>query len=95
MRHGAWTLLCLLGAATAGVAQTSVGKQLTVQLSSCTANNCLAQRTVWDHMLNDVAPCLVPHHTWSSSHAPRLPVTLITQLSGEVSLTLQAAPCPA
>jgi len=60
------------------------------QLARCAPDRCLAKRTLWDHMLQDLAPCLRPHRSWWSVHPPRLPVTLVTQLSFDRMSALKA-----
>ncbi len=60
------------------------------QLLSCLPSSCTSLRTVWDHMLHHVPPCIAAKRAWWSQHAPRLPVTLVTQLSANRLPALRA-----
>eukprot|EP00798_Chlamydomonas_sp_ICE-L_P015620 gene15620-21724_t len=48
-------------------------------------SNCLTpgQQTTWDHLLEDRPSCLNASHTWWSKLPSSIPVTLVTQLSGD------------
>lgn len=51
------------------------------QVVACLPNSCINRRTTWQHMLDDVPSCLAVKRAWWSEQPPRMPVTLITQLS--------------
>eukprot|EP00798_Chlamydomonas_sp_ICE-L_P018185 gene18185-24623_t len=55
-------------------------------------SNCLApgQQTTWDHLLKDRPSCLNASHSWWSKLPSSIPVTLVTQLSGDRIPQLQA-----
>lgn len=60
------------------------------QLLSCLPKDCAGRRTVWDHMLQHTPPCIGGQGVWYTKHKPRLPITLVTQLSSNRLQALQA-----
>ena len=78
-QFSSWALaLVLLGfSACTAAAEKGQGEQVL----GCMPSSCMKQRTLWQHMLDNVPPCLVASRVWWSDQPARLPVTLVTQLT--------------